>query len=208
MSESHKAGTLPTNFPTPPARHSLALFRLQLDAATRYLFEGEIRELLTDAGIPLDVLTRGSDPALNVAQVAGFMQAVRGLIGSEKAFSFGHESFLKVLPTLARPSLPPLARTISTSDKLFLRMRDAMAVLNRQFDTNFLTKWHGGAEADIFEDSGLHCYGHICTGTACETATGFLAETIAQLAGIKMTLAESECMAMGALSCRWHCKLP
>ena len=94
-----------------------------------------MRDLLVDAGIPLDVLTHGSDPALNVGQIAGFMQATRELVGSEKAFSFGHEAFVKVLPTLTRPSLPPLARTVSTSDKLFLRMREAMAVINRQFDT-------------------------------------------------------------------------
>ncbi len=202
-----KAVQLPRNYPAQPARYPLSMFRLQLLAAARYLFEGELREALTLANIPLDALTNGSDPALNVAQVAAFMQELKEIVGDEKALQFGREAFLKVAPSLSRPTLPPVNRAVSSSDKLFLRIRESFAALNRQCGSNFLVKWHGGAECDIFEDSGQHCYGYAGQSMACQTLTGYLQEASGYLSNVKMTVVESECMVTGALACRWHCNL-
>ncbi len=202
-----KSAQLPKNYPAVPARYPLAMFRLQLETASRYLYEGEVKEALTTAMIPLDALTGAGDPALNVAQVACFMQELRSTIGAEKALLFGRDAFAKTAPLIPKSTLPPLPRAVSTSDKLFLRVREAMALLNKQIGSNFIVKWHGGVESDIFEDSGQHCYGYIGKELACTTLTGYLQEAITQLSGVKMTIIESECMATGALACRWHCQL-
>jgi hypothetical protein len=203
-----KAAQVPKNFPTTPARYPLNIFRLQVDAARRYLFEGELKEALTKASIPLDVLTGAGEPVINVAQVSEFTQELREMVGDEQAQRYGREAFQHVSPLLPRASGSTSAgRSVSSSDKLFLKVRDAMAVLNKTIGANFIVKWHGGAEADIFEDTALHCYGYTGKGLACCSMTGFLEESIIYLSGVKMTIAESECMANGALSCRWHCRL-
>jgi hypothetical protein len=208
MSAIQKTATsLPKNYPPTPVRYPLPLFRQQLAVADRYLFEGERREALLAANIPLDVLTGASDPALNVAQVAVFMQQVRLLIGQSKAIQFGHDAFLGMATQISKPALSPLARAVSDSDKLFLRVREAASALNRQTGSNFMVKWHGGAEADIFEDSGQHCYGYAGGDLACATLTGYLCEAVVYLSSVKMDVVESECMVNGALACRWHCKL-
>jgi len=207
MATLKRAQVLPKNFPATPTRFPLPMFRLQLDAATRYLFEGERRETLLTAQIPLDVLTGASDPALNVAQVAVFIQELALITGPEKAIAFGHDAFAKMSSLVTRPTLPPTQRAVSTSDKLFLRVREAAATLNRLTGSNFIVKWHGGAEADIFEDTGQHCYGYTGDQPACATLTGYIDEAAAYLAGVKMQIVESECMVTGALACRWHCKL-
>jgi len=190
-----------------PVRYPLPLFRQQLQVANSYLFEGERREALLAANIPLDVLTGLSDPAINVAQIAVFVQELRMLIGQPKALQFGHDAFLGMASLLSKPSLSPLVRAVSDSDKLFLRVREAASALNRQTGSNFIVKWHGGAEADIFEDSGQHCYGYTGGDLACATLTGYLCEAAVYLSGVKMDVVESECMVNGALACRWHCKL-
>ena len=69
-----------------------------------------------------------------------------------------------------------------------------------------MAKWHGGAEANIFEDSGKHCYGYTGSDLACATLTGYLCEAAVYLSGVKMDVVESQCMVTGALACRWHCK--
>ena len=202
-----KPDQVPKNYPPVPVRYPLALFRLQLDAAKRYLFEGEIKDILTSAMIPLDVLTLASDPVLNVSQIACFMQELREVIGSEKAVQFGHEAFTRSATALSRLALPSVPRSVSSEDKLFLRVREAMAGLNRQCGSNLIVKWHGGAEADIFEDTGQHCYGFVAKEVVCQTMTGYLQESIQVLAGVRMNLLESECMVTGSLACRWHCTL-
>lgn len=207
MPSLKKADVLPKNYPPTPVRFPLPMFRLQLEAAARYLFEGERREALLAAGIPLDVLTGASDPAVNVAQISMFMQALVALTGPEKATAFGREAFHKMAALIPRPTLTPAQRAVSSSDKLFLRVREAAATLNRLTSSNFIVKWHGGAEADIFEDSGQHCYGYVGDQLACATLTGYLDEAAAHLASVKMQIIESECMVTGALACRWHCKL-
>ncbi len=207
MPYARKIAALPKNYPVIPVRYPVSLFRAQLDAAARFLFEGEIKEALAAASIPLDVLSGAADPGLSVAHISDFMQEVKQVIGPEKALQFGHEAFHKTAPLIAKPALPPLSRAVSSSDKLFLRVRESMSGLNRQSGSNFMVKWHGGAESDIFEDTAQHCYGYKCSGLSCETLTGFLQEAIIELAGIQMTITESECMATGALACRWHCQL-
>ncbi|MHB8630071.1 MAG: hypothetical protein ACYDBJ_27990 [Aggregatilineales bacterium] len=207
MASLKRADILPKNYPPTPVRFPLPMFRLQLEAAARYLFEGERREALLAAQIPLDVLTGTGDPALNVAQIAVFMQALTALIGPDKATDFGHEAFQKMTTLVPRPTLTPAQRSVSSSDKLFLRVREAAATLNRLTSSNFIVKWHGGAEADIFEDTGQHCYGYAGDQLACATLTGYLYEAAAHLASVKMQIIESECMVTGALACRWHCKL-
>ncbi|GEM_PF-1098454 len=208
MDYAQKADPLPKNYPATPMRSSLPFFRAQLDTAGRYLFEGELKEALGTAGIPLAVLsTAPYDFPLTVAHVANFMQELKQIIGPEKALSFGGESFLKVSTLLVKPALPPLPRGVSSSDKLFLRVRESIAMLNRQSASNFIVKWHGGAESDIFEDTAQHCYGYSAHKVSCETLTGFLQEAIHSLAGVQMIITESECMTLGALACRWHCRL-
>lgn len=69
-----KPTQLPKNYAPVPVRYPLPIFRLQLEAAARYLFQSELKEALTAAAIPLDVLTGAGDPALTVAQVACFIQ--------------------------------------------------------------------------------------------------------------------------------------
>jgi hypothetical protein len=207
MASPKKADVLPKNFPATPTRFPLPMFRLLLDAAARYLFEGERREALLTAQIPLDVLTGTGDPALNVAHVAVFMQELAVITGPEKAVAFGRDAFTKMTSLVSRPTLTPTQRAVSSSDKLFLRVREAAATLNRLTGSDFIVKWHGGAEADIFEDSGQHCYGYTGDQPACATLTGYVDEAAAYLAGVKMQIIESECMVTGALACRWHCKL-
>lgn len=203
-----KATPLPKNFPSIPARYPIALFRLQLDAAKRYMYEGELKEILKTAQIPLDVLSGVGEPILNVSQIAHFMQELRMMVGDDSAQRYGREAFQHVSPLFPRaPGSTSAGRSVSSSDKLFLRLRDAMAVLNKTSGSNFIVKWHGGAEADIFEDTAQNCYGFQGKGVTCATMTGFLEEAIVYLSGVKMNIHESECMANGSLSCRWHCNL-
>lgn len=204
----HRATQVPKNFPVTPARYPLPLFRLEVEATRRYMFEGEIKDALTQASIPLDVLTGAGEPVVNNAQVAHFMQQLREVVGDdEKTALYGREAFQKVSPLMPRLSGGNNSRSVSSSDKLFLRVREAIAVINKQYSCNYIIKWHGGAEADIFEDTGRHCYGYAGGGLACATITGFLEEGILYLSGIRMAVIESECMANGALACRWHCRL-
>lgn len=203
-----KAAQVPKNYPATPARYPLNIFRLQVEAAKRYLFEGELKEALTNATIPLDVLTGAGEPVINVSQISQFVQELREMVGDEQAIRYGREAFQHVSPLLPRASGSTSAgRSVSSSDKLFLKVRDSMAVLNKTVSADFIVKWHGGAEADIFEDTAQHCYGFAGKGMACFTMTGFLEEAIIYLSGVKMTIHESECMANGALACRWHCRL-
>ncbi len=82
-----------------------------------------------------------------------------------------------------------------------------MATFNRQMDTNVIVKWHGGAESELFNDSAWSCYGYVSDEPICLVTTGFLEEAVAHLSGVKVVLQERECMAKGALTCRWHCAL-
>ncbi len=113
------AAALPNNYPPMPVRYPLPLFRQQLEAANRYLFDGERREALLAANIPLNVLSGVGDPAVNVAQIAVFMQQLRVLIGQSKSIQFGHEAFTRVASQIPKPSLSPLPRAVSSFDKFF-----------------------------------------------------------------------------------------
>jgi hypothetical protein len=208
MAAVSKAAQVPKNYPTTPSRYPLNIFRLQVDAARRYLFDGELKEALTSAAIPLDVLTGAGEPVINVAQVSHFTQELRGMVGDEQAARYGREAFQHVSPLFPRATASTShGRSVSSSDKFFLKVRDAMATLNKTIGSNFIVKWHGGAEADLFEDTAQHCYGFVGKGLACYTLTGYLEEAIIYLSGVKMSIVESECMANGALACRWHCRL-
>jgi hypothetical protein len=192
-----------------PPGYSDALFRLQVDAARRYLFDTELKEALEEAAIPLDVLNiTGTQQPLTVAQVAIFSQVLRDITGDDKAVEYGHEAFIRCTSLIPRAAnLPPVLRAVSSADKLFLRIREAMANFNRKTGQNVMVKWHGGAESDIFDDTAQACYGYIADAAICYTMTGFLEEAINNLSGVKVKLTEVECMARGAGSCRWHAAL-
>jgi hypothetical protein len=204
-----RPNALPRNFPVIPGGYSDALFRLQIETARRYLFETELKEVLEQAQVPLEILEpESSEVALDVYQIACFMQQLRVITGDVKAAAYGRDAFDNCTSLITRSgNVSPLLRAVSSADKLFLRIRDAMNGLNRQVGTNVLVKWHGGAESDLFEDTGQHCYGYHHDAPICQTLTGFLEQSIVYLSGVRVTLVETECMASGALTCRWHCVL-
>jgi hypothetical protein len=204
-----RPSVLPKNFPERATAYPLPLFRLQVEAARRYLFENELKECLTAASIPLEILGMAEvEIALTILHVAKFMQNLKQFVGDEKALAYGHEALSKATAVIPKPTIQqPILRGVSPADKAFLRVREALAVLNRQLNTDIIIKRHGDTEADIFEDSGLHCYGFVAEAPACQTLTGFFEEAILYLSGSKVKLVETECMALGALACRWHCYL-
>jgi hypothetical protein len=185
------------------------LFRLQIQAARRYLFDTELKELLEECGIPLEVADpTGPAVALTVADCSVFMQGLKQVAGEDKAVPFGRDAFNNCTSIIVRSgNLPPILRAVSSADKLFLRVRDAMSAFNRKVGSNILVKWHGGAESELFDDTAQHCYGYTAAEPICETMTGFLEAAILYLSGVKVAVQETECMAKGAFSCRWHCTL-
>jgi hypothetical protein len=208
MASASRTNTVPKNYPPTPADYPLVMFRPQIEAAKRYLFEGELKEVLEQSGLPLEVLDPESEFDLNVAHVACFVQNLKLVAGEDKGEGYGRDAFKKTTPLFARGTgTLPVLRAVSAADKVFLRIRDAMSIYNRQFGANVIVKWHGGAQCDLFEDCAQHCYGFVAEEPICQTMTGFLEEAISSLSGVKVTLTESECMARGALACRWHCAL-
>ncbi len=208
MASASRAKTVPKNYPPTPADYPLAMFRPQIEAAKRYLFESELKEVMEMSGLPLELLEEDSDFALTVAHLASFVQNLKTFAGDDKGADYGRDAFKQAAPLFARGTgTLPVLRAVSAADKLFLRIRDAMSVYNRQFNADVLVKWHGGAQCELFEDCAQHCYGYVADEPICQTMTGFLQEAISSLSGVKVTLAESECMARGALACRWHCAL-
>jgi hypothetical protein len=210
MATSSRPKTVPKNYPVKPADYPFGMFRPLLETAQRYLFENELKEVLQDCGLPLDVLNPSvNDFSLTVAHVACFVQGLKEFTGDEKAIPYGRDAFRRAAPLFPRGvvGVTSTLRSVSANDKLFLRIRDAMSSYNRQFGANVMVKWHGGAESDLFEDTGQHCYGFSSDQMICQTLTGFLEEAIAELSGVKVALAERDCMARGALACRWHCAL-
>ncbi len=208
ISTVNRPETLPKNYPESPAAYPESIFRLQVEAARRYLFDSELQELLDGAGVPPDFM-ESNVTGLTVAHVAYFMQGLMSVAGAEKALAYGRDSFGKTMSGFTRSTatLAPILRGPASPDKAFLRIRDVMSDLNRRIGANVLTKWHGGAGCDLFEDTGYHCYGFTADGAICHTITGFLEEAIMALANVKVKLNETECMARGALACRWHCDL-
>lgn len=206
ISPIHRPKSLPANYPPMPAVYPLALFRPQVDAAQRYLFGSELKEVLETAGLPTNLLTLTTTQPLiiNVAQIACFMQELKQIAGEDKAPDYGREAFQKVAALLSRTMTANILRAVSPTDKAFLRIRDAMSGFSRQSGANILVKWHGGKECDLFEDTGQHCYGYTSDDFVCQTMTGFLQEAIASLSGVRIALTECDCMAKGALACRWH----
>jgi hypothetical protein len=180
---------------------------LQLSTASRYLFETELKELLELAEIPRAVIESASDDGLTVAQVSRFYQELKAICGEDKAVAFGRDAFQDCTSLIQRANVPALGRAVSSADKIFLRIRDAMAVFNRHTGMNVLVKWHGGAESDLFEDTAQQCYGYESDEPICHSLTGFLEEGIHYLSGVEVRMTEIECMARGALACRWHCAL-
>jgi len=209
--EPYRPATLPRNFASVPTSYPSGLLRLQLHAAQRYLFDGELKEIMEAASLPLDLLnTSASDIPVTVAQLAIFAQGLRAVTGDARARDYGREAFMKASPLIPRPptsAVNPMARAVSDKDKLFLRIRDVMHSFNRPSGANVIVKWHGGSESELFEDTGQHCYGFRADEPCCQTLTGFLEAAVEHLSGIHVELVERECMATGALACRWHCKL-
>ncbi len=204
VSPTHRPRSLPANYPPTPADYPFTLFRLQVEAAQRYLFGSELKEVLETAGLPTNLLTTPQPFVINVAQVACFMQELKKIAGDDKAVDYGREAFQKAAAIFPRTASGNMLRSVSATDRAFLRIRDAMAGLSRQSGANMLVKWHGGKECDLFEDTGQHCYGFTCDDLVCQTMTGFLEEAITILSGVKIALTECDCMAKGALACRWH----
>jgi hypothetical protein len=209
MTSASRAKTVPKNYPSAPAAYPLGLFRPQIEAAKRYLFESELKEVLELSNMPPGLMDSDSyDFALTVAHVACFVQNLKTVAGDDKGVGYGRDAFKQTAPLFARGTATlPVLRAVSAVDKLFLRIRDAMSIYNRHFAANVLVKWHGGAQSDLFEDTAQHCYGFVADEPICQTMTGFLQEAIGSLSGVKVTLEEVECMARGALACRWHCSL-
>ena len=204
ISQIHRPNSLPANYPPMPAAYPMFIFRPQVDAAQRYLFGSELKEVLEAAGLPTNLLTATQLLTIDVAQIACFMQELKKIAGEDKAPDYGREAFQKVASMFARTATANVLRAVSPTDKAFLRVRDAMAGFSRQSGANIIVKWHGGKECDLFEDTGQHCYGYTSDDFVCQTMTGFLQEAIASLSGVKIALTECDCMAKGALACRWH----
>ncbi len=212
MAAYSKPKAIPTNYPPKPVEYPMAAFRALLETAQRYLFESELKEVLQDCQIPADVLKPTSpDLHLTVAEIAGFVQGLKTFMGDDKGIPYGRDAFHKAAALVNRgaPNVAPALRAVSSQDKQFLRIRDAMSGFNRYFGANVLVKWHGGIDSDLFEDTGQHCYGFTADSEEmiCQTLTGFLEEAIVSMSGVKVVLTEAECMARGALACRWHCAL-
>ncbi len=204
VSPIHRPPSVPANYPSTPAAYPLFLFRPQVEAAQRYLFGSELKEVLEAAGLPANLLTARQSITLDVSQIACFMQELKKIAGEDKAPAYGREAFKKVGALLARTMTANVLRAVSPPDKAFLRVRDAMFGFSRQSGANIIVKWHGGKECDLFEDTGQHCYGYASDDFVCQTMTGFLQEAIVSLSGVKIALTECDCMAKGALACRWH----
>jgi hypothetical protein len=208
MTSASRAKTVPKNYPPTPADYPLAMFRPQIEAAKRYLFESELKEVMEQSGLPVELIDSDSDFRLTVAHIACFVQNLKTFAGEDKGEGYGRDAFKKTAPLFVRGTgTMQVLRAVSAADKVFLRIRDAMSVYNRQFGANVIVKWHGGAQCDLFEDCAQHCYGFVADEPICQTMTGFLMEGISSLSGVKVNLTEAECMARGALACRWHCTL-
>ncbi|MCC7447926.1 MAG: hypothetical protein IT324_10945 [Anaerolineae bacterium] len=204
ISPVHRPGSLPTNYPPTPVVYPLSLFRPQIEAAQRYLFGSELKEVLEAAGISVPVPGATQSLVINVAQIACFMQELKQIAGEDKAVDYGREAFQKAAALFTRTTTTNVLRAVSPTDKAFLRIRDTMSGFSRQTGANVIVKWHGGKECDLFEDTGQHCYGYASDAFVCQTMTGFLQEAIVVLSGVKIALTECDCMATGALACRWH----
>jgi hypothetical protein len=205
MATSSRPKTVPKNYPAKPADYPFGMFRPLLETAQRYLFENELKEVLQNCGLPLDVVNLSmNDFSLTVADIACFVQRLKEFTGDEKGIPYGRDAFRRAVPLFPRGpvGVTSTLRSVSANDKLFLRIRDAMSSYNRQFVADVMAKWHGGAESDLFEDTGQHCYGFCSDQMICQTLTGFLEEVITELSGVKVALTEHECMARGALACR------
>src|SRR5215471_11300708 len=129
-----RPNALPRNFPVIPVGYSDVLFRLQMETARRYLFETELKEVLEKAQIPLEILEpESAEVALDAYQIACFMQQLRVITGDVKAVAYGRDAFDNCTSLITRTAnVSPLLRAVSSADKLFLRVRDAMNGLNRQ----------------------------------------------------------------------------
>src|SRR5690349_17287262 len=93
----------PRNYPADPPPYPDSIFRLEVEAARRYLFETELKELLEEAQIPDEAMNPGGDPfALSVAQVAVFNQGLRSISGDDRAIAYGREAFQKATAIIAR----------------------------------------------------------------------------------------------------------
>src|SRR5262245_56462977 len=96
---------VPENFPKSPTAYPVNLFRLQVDAAKRYLFEPELKEVLDAASLSHDLMNpTGSYIAISVGQVSIFMQELKTIIGDDTAYIYGQESFIKVASLIPKPN--------------------------------------------------------------------------------------------------------
>jgi len=116
---------LPKNFPAVPPAYSDALFRLQVQAARRYLFDTELKELLEQCGLPLEIADpAGPAIALTVADCSAFMQGLKQLAGEDKALPFGRDAFNSCTSIIVRSgNLPPVLRAVSSSSERRLSLR-------------------------------------------------------------------------------------
>src|SRR5258708_329480 len=209
MAKLSRPGTLPKNYKAIPAPYPDLLFRVQMDAARRYLFDGELKELLEASQIPLKILESGVEPVgITVQHYAAFAQGLREICDDDKALSYGHDAFNRCATLMQRPGAgSPLLRAVSSADKLFLKIKDSLVTFNRYIGTDVIAKWHGGAECDMFDDTAQACYGYTSDEPICMTMSGFLEAGSQTIAGVKIKATEVECMAKGAPTCRWHCTL-
>ncbi|MEP7287790.1 MAG: hypothetical protein ABI947_18705 [Chloroflexota bacterium] len=201
-----RPNALPKNYPAVPAVYPTALFRLQVEAVQRYLYETELKEILTEAAIPLDVLNVASRRVmLTVAHSAVFMQALQEIIDDDKAVDYGHEAFIRCASMIPRSAnIPFIQRTLSSGDRQNNRIRESLAGFNHETGMNVSLKWRDSGEFDLLDDAAQHCYGYIASTPICHIMTGYLEESIFYLLGAKVALAETNCMALGAATCCWH----
>jgi len=186
----------PKHFAMTPAQLPSEFIDGHINAAKRYLFEGELKSALTDSGLVRD--------RPNVAAYSLFVQSMRDTIGEDKLGDYGHETFAKLTSFINKPSSQFLRAAVSSEDKIFVKIRDGMLGISHFTGVEFIAKWHGGAQTELFCDAGLNCYGYSASMPICDVMTGFLEEAVYYFTSHRMRYKEVECMAQGAMSCRWH----
>src|SRR5437762_6331680 len=102
MASTSRAKTVPKNYPSTPADYPLAMFRPQIEAAKRYLFESELKEVMDQSGLPLELIDSDTDFNLTVAHLACFVQNLKAVAGADKGEDFGRDAFKKTAPLFAR----------------------------------------------------------------------------------------------------------
>src|SRR5262245_51696510 len=101
MASASRTNTVPKNYPPTPADYPLVMFRPQIEAARRYLFDGELKEVMEQSGLPLELIDPDSDFNLNVGHIAYFVQSLKIVAGEDKGEDYGRDAFKKTTALFA-----------------------------------------------------------------------------------------------------------